>query len=58
MSEIFDVTMVSGGKLLEECRRDIPSARTLSDMPLTKLRAAVLELFVEPDLPRAILEAS
>jgi hypothetical protein len=58
MSEVFDVTMVSGGELLEECRRHVPGARTLSDIPPTELRAAVLELFVEPDLPRAILEES
>src|ERR1700733_3359087 len=52
MSEVFDVTMVSGGELLEECRRDVPSARTLSDIPPTELRTAVLELCVEPVFPR------
>ena len=56
--EVFGITMVSGGELLEACRYAGPSVKNLADVPAAALRSAVLELFVEPDLPRAILEAS
>jgi hypothetical protein len=58
MSEVFGITLVSGGELLDACRHAAPGAKTLEYVPAAALRSAVLELFVEPDLSRAVLEAS
>lgn len=58
MSEVFGITLVSAGELLEACHHGDPAAKTLADTPTAVLRSAVLELFVEPALPRAVLEAS